>query len=35
MCAVKEGSFPAEHHRFTMKEEELTALYGGNEGGVK
>ena len=31
--AVKEQSFPAEHHRFTMKEEELVALYGGNKGG--
>ncbi|QUW22132.1 3-methyl-2-oxobutanoate hydroxymethyltransferase [Sporosarcina sp. Marseille-Q4063] len=30
--AVKEGSFPAEHHRFTMKEEELSALYGSNKG---
>ncbi len=30
--AVKEQSFPAEHHRFTMKEEELVALYGGNKG---
>lgn len=27
--AVKNGSFPAESHRFTMKEEELDALYGG------
>ncbi len=31
VAAVKDGSFPAERHRFTMKEEELTALYGGNE----
>ncbi|WP_318617366.1 3-methyl-2-oxobutanoate hydroxymethyltransferase [Sporosarcina sp. YIM B06819] len=31
--AVKEQSFPAEHHRFTMKEEELVALYGGEKGG--
>jgi 3-methyl-2-oxobutanoate hydroxymethyltransferase len=30
--AVKDGSFPADHHRFTMKEEELSALYGNNEG---
>ena len=29
VTSVKEGSFPAEKHRFTMKEEELTALYGG------
>ena len=28
VAAVKEGSFPADHHRFTMKEEELSALYG-------
>ena len=27
--AVKNGSFPSESHRFTMKEEELDALYGG------
>ncbi|PIC87808.1 3-methyl-2-oxobutanoate hydroxymethyltransferase [Sporosarcina sp. P20a] len=27
--AVKDGSFPSESHRFTMKEEELEALYGG------
>lgn len=27
--AVKDSSFPAEQHRFTMKEEELEALYGG------
>ncbi|MBE1554135.1 3-methyl-2-oxobutanoate hydroxymethyltransferase [Sporosarcina limicola] len=31
--SVKDGSFPAEHHRFTMKEEELTALYGGKTDG--
>ena len=31
--SVKEQSFPAERHRFTMKEEELVALYGGNKGG--
>ncbi|WP_203246595.1 3-methyl-2-oxobutanoate hydroxymethyltransferase [Sporosarcina beigongshangi] len=31
--AVKEQSFPAEHHRFTMKEEELVALYGSKKGG--
>jgi 3-methyl-2-oxobutanoate hydroxymethyltransferase len=30
--AVKDGSFPADHHRFTMKEEELSALYGSNKG---
>ncbi|MFS0576762.1 3-methyl-2-oxobutanoate hydroxymethyltransferase [Sporosarcina sp. 179-K 3D1 HS] len=29
VAAVKEGSFPAEQHRFTMKEEELAVLYGG------
>ncbi|WP_194841549.1 3-methyl-2-oxobutanoate hydroxymethyltransferase [Sporosarcina obsidiansis] len=29
--AVKNGSFPAESHRFTMKEEELDALYGGKK----
>ena len=28
--AVKNGSFPSESHRFTMKDEELEALYGGN-----
>ncbi len=33
VAAVKDGSFPAEHHRFTMKEEELMALYGGNKDG--
>ncbi|MCM3637670.1 3-methyl-2-oxobutanoate hydroxymethyltransferase [Sporosarcina luteola] len=27
--AVKTGEFPSEAHRFTMKEEELVALYGG------
>lgn len=27
---VKSGAFPAEEHRFTMKEEELAQLYGGN-----
>lgn len=27
---VKSGAFPAEEHRFTMKEEELKQLYGGN-----
>ncbi len=26
---VKAGAFPAEEHRFTMKEEELKQLYGG------
>jgi len=31
--SVKDGSFPADHHRFTMKEEELTALYGGSNKG--
>ena len=30
--AVKEGSFPADRHRFTMKEEELSALYGSSKG---
>lgn len=29
--AVKNGSFPSESHRFTMKEEELDALYGGKK----
>ncbi|MEK3934725.1 3-methyl-2-oxobutanoate hydroxymethyltransferase [Sporosarcina sp. FSL W7-1349] len=29
VAEVKEGSFPAEEHRFTMKEEELAVLYGG------
>lgn len=29
--AVKDRSFPAEQHRFTMKEEELVSLYGGND----
>lgn len=33
ISSVKNGTFPAEHHRFTMKEEELTTLYGGNEDG--
>lgn len=28
--AVKNGSFPSESHRFTMKDEELEVLYGGN-----
>ncbi|MCM3761253.1 3-methyl-2-oxobutanoate hydroxymethyltransferase [Alkalihalobacillus oceani] len=28
---VKEGIFPGEEHRFTMKEEELAALYGGSK----
>lgn len=28
---VKSGVFPAEEHRFTMKEEELQQLYGGKE----
>lgn len=32
--AVKEGSFPAEEHRFTMKEEELIGLYGQEAGGA-
>ena len=27
--SVKTGAFPAEKHRFTMKEDELVALYGG------
>ncbi|KXH81996.1 3-methyl-2-oxobutanoate hydroxymethyltransferase [Sporosarcina sp. HYO08] len=31
--AVKDRSFPAEQHRFTMKEEELVSLYGGNDNG--
>lgn len=29
---VKAGIFPAEEHRFTMKEDELTALYGSGKG---
>lgn len=29
---VKKGVFPAEEHRFTMQEDELTALYGSNKG---
>lgn len=28
---VKEGIFPGEEHRFTMREEELAALYGGSK----
>ena len=32
VASVKDGSFPAEQHRFTMKEEELTALYGSKIG---
>lgn len=28
---VKSSTFPAEEHRFTMKEEELQQLYGGKE----
>lgn len=28
--AVRDGSFPAEAHRFTMKEEEAGKLYGGD-----
>lgn len=28
---VKKGAFPAEQHRFTMKEEELTELYGSSK----
>lgn len=28
---VKAGAFPAEQHRFTMKEEELEQLYGGSK----
>ncbi|CAM3055856.1 3-methyl-2-oxobutanoate hydroxymethyltransferase [Filibacter tadaridae] len=31
VASVKDGSFPAEHHRFTMKEEELNTLYGGEK----
>lgn len=30
VTSVKDGSFPSEQHRFTMKEEELVALYGGS-----
>lgn len=33
VTSVKDGSFPAERHCFTMKEEELTALYGGKHDG--
>ena len=29
VAEVKNGAFPAEEHRFTMKEEELQQLYGG------
>ncbi|MDW0115536.1 3-methyl-2-oxobutanoate hydroxymethyltransferase [Sporosarcina thermotolerans] len=29
VAAVKSGAFPSEAHRFTMKEDELVALYGG------
>lgn len=29
---VKNGQFPAEEHRFAMQEEELTVLYGGQQG---
>lgn len=29
VAAVKSGAFPSETHRFTMKEDELVALYGG------
>ncbi|KMY54592.1 MULTISPECIES: 3-methyl-2-oxobutanoate hydroxymethyltransferase [Bacillaceae] len=29
VAEVKEGAFPAQEHSFTMKEEELEALYGG------
>ncbi|WP_342515286.1 3-methyl-2-oxobutanoate hydroxymethyltransferase [Sporosarcina sp. FSL K6-1522] len=32
VAAVKKGTFPAEEHRFTMKEQELVALYGGSDG---
>jgi 3-methyl-2-oxobutanoate hydroxymethyltransferase len=32
-AAVKDGTFPAEQHRFTMKEDQLTTLYGGKEHG--
>ncbi len=28
-ASVRSGQFPAEEHQFTMKEEELDALYGG------
>lgn len=31
VAEVKSGAFPAEEHRFTMKEEELQQLYGGKE----
>ena len=30
-AAVRDGSFPAEEHRFTMKEEEVGKLYGGDK----
>lgn len=29
---VKNGQFPADEHRFAMQEEELTVLYGGQQG---
>lgn len=32
VAAVKKGLFPAEHHQFTMEEEELAALYGKKDG---
>ena len=31
VAEVKSGAFPAEEHRFTMKEDELQQLYGGKE----
>ncbi len=31
--AVKTGEFPSEKHRFTMKEDQLLALYGGLKDG--
>lgn len=30
-AAVREGAFPADEHRFTMKEEEAGKLYGGGK----
>lgn len=32
VAEVKAGTFPAEEHRFTMQEDELTALYGSGKG---
>lgn len=34
VAEVKSGQFPAAEHRFSMKEDELTALYGSGKGDV-